>query len=227
MATIPKSTFSFLKKLKKNNQRDWMTDHKQEYLASEKALKIVYKEIEAGLNITDEIEKLKVFRIHRDVRFSKNKTPYNVHRSANYSRAGAHRRGSYYLRIEPNGNSLIGGGFYAPEPKDLKRIRQEFQMDAQEIKTLLNTPSFNEVYGSEFVQRDALKTAPRGFDKDDQNIDLIRLKSFFFLKTFTDEEVIAPDFVESVVAYYQLLRPFFDYMSEVLTTDLNGQSTIN
>lgn len=227
MASIPKSTFSFLKKLMKNNNRDWMTAHKQEYLASEKALKEVYKEIQAGLNSTDEIEKLKVFRIHRDVRFSKNKTPYNVHRSANFSRLGAHRRGSYYLRIEPNGHSLVGGGFYGPEPKDLKRIRQEFQMDAQAIRSIIKEPSFCKVYGNEFVQRDAVKTAPRGFDKNDENIDLIRLKSFFFLKTFTDEEVMAPDFVQKVVAQYQLLRPFFDYMSEVLTTDLNGESLLD
>lgn len=227
MATVPKSTFTFLTNLKKNNNREWMTEQKKIYLLSEKALKTVYAEIESGLNETDEIEKLKVFRINRDVRFSNNKMPYNVHRSASFSRTGAHRRGSYYLRIEPNGNSAIGGGFYGPEPQDLKRIRQEFEMDSEEIREILLKPAFKKVYGGNFVQRDPVKTAPRGFEKDDPNIDLIRLKSFFLAKNFTDAEVVSPDFSQKVIAHYQLLRPFFDYMSDVLTTDLNGASLLD
>ena len=85
MNTVPKSSFDFLKKLKKNNHREWMQEHKKEYQASEKALKAFYAEVESGLNINDDIEKLKVFRINRDIRFSKDKTPYNVHRSVSFS----------------------------------------------------------------------------------------------------------------------------------------------
>ncbi|MBV1922924.1 MAG: DUF2461 domain-containing protein, partial [Flavobacteriaceae bacterium] len=129
MSTIPKNAFKFLNALKKNNHRDWMTEHKKEYLANEKILKAFYASIENSLNETDEISKLKVFRINRDVRFSKDKTPYNVHRSASFSRAGAHRRGGYYLRLEP-GKSAMAGGFFGPEPADLLRIRKEFEMDA-------------------------------------------------------------------------------------------------
>ncbi|MBT8255080.1 MAG: DUF2461 domain-containing protein, partial [Bacteroidia bacterium] len=93
MNTVPKSSFEFLKKLKANNHRDWMQENKKTYLASEKDLKEFYAEVEAGLNENDEIAKTKVFRINRDIRFSKDKTPYNVHRSVSFSRAGAHRRG--------------------------------------------------------------------------------------------------------------------------------------
>ena len=98
MAILQKSNLSFLNKLKKNNNRDWMTEHKKEYQSNEKILKQFYSSVEASLNITDEISKLKVFRINRDLRFSKNKTPYNIHRSISFSRAGAYRRGGYYLR---------------------------------------------------------------------------------------------------------------------------------
>ena len=115
---IPKDAFTFLTDLKKNNHRDWMTQHKKRYQANEKALKVFYAEIQEALNENDEIEKLKVFRINRDVRFSKDKTPYNIHRSVSFSRAGAHRRGGYYLRLEPGGNSAVAGGFFNPEPKD-------------------------------------------------------------------------------------------------------------
>lgn len=226
MSRIPKSTFTFLKKLKNNNTREWMAEHKKEYLANEKILKSYYATLEDGLNKFDSIEKVKVFRINRDVRFSKDKTPYNTHRSAIFSRAGAHRRGSYYVKIEPQGNSQIGGGFYGPEPADLKRIRSEFKMDATEIRTIISQAEFKEVYGT-FTLRNAVKTAPRGFDKNDPNIDLIRLKNFVFTKKFTDEEVLEENFGQTIIAYYKLLLPYFNYMSEVLTTDLNGQSILD
>ncbi|WP_299211146.1 DUF2461 domain-containing protein [uncultured Dokdonia sp.] len=227
MNTVPASSFSFLKALKENNHRDWMTEHKKEYQASEKALKAFYADIQKGLNEHDEIEKLKVFRINRDIRFSKDKTPYNVHRSASFSRAGAHRRGGYYLRIEPGNKSVVAGGFFNPEPKDLLRIRNEFQMDSTEIRAILAEPAFAKAYGGHFEAWDPVKTAPKGFSKDDPNIDLIRLKSFFVSHTFTDAEVLAPDFGKQVVHHYQLLRPFFDLMSDVLTTDLNGVSLLD
>ena len=165
MNTVPASSFSFLKALKENNHRDWMTEHKKEYQASEKALKAFYADIQKGLNEHDEIEKLKVFRINRDIRFSKDKTPYNVHRSASFSRAGAHRRGGYYLRIEPGNKSVVAGGFFNPEPKDLLRIRNEFQMDSTEIRAILAEPAFAKAYGGHFEAWDPVKTAPKDLVK--------------------------------------------------------------
>lgn len=222
---IPQRVFTFLNNLKENNTREWMQEHKKEYLTNEKALKSFYEMVKNGLNETDEIEKVKIFRINRDVRFSNNKTPYNVHRSASFSRLGAHRRGSYYVRFEP-GASMIGGGFFGPDPADLLRIRKEFEMDTSEIKQILLGPKFKNIFG-DFNQEYAVKTAPKGFSKEDPNIEFIRLKSYFFTHTYTDEEVFAPDFSNKVVSHLKLLRPFFDYMSDVLTTDLNGVSLID
>lgn len=222
--TIPKSAFEFLLKLKENNNREWMQENKNEYLANEKLLKEFYSAVENNLNVTDEIARVKVFRINRDVRFSNNKTPYNVHRSVSFSRAGAHRRGGYYLRLEP-GNSYMAGGFFSPEKEDLFRIRKEFELDSQEIREILTRKEFKMAFGG-FNQENAVKTAPKGFNKDDENIELIRLKSFFVTHKFTDEEVFAKDFKDKLLNHYLLLRPFFDYMSDVLTTDLNGESII-
>ena len=89
--SVLQTSLNFLEKLRENNHKDWMQDHKKEYLASEVSLKELYKEILMGLEVTDEIEKQKIFRINRDVRFSNNKTPYNSHRSVSWSRAGASR----------------------------------------------------------------------------------------------------------------------------------------
>lgn len=225
MPSVSKTTLDFLNNLKENNHRDWMTDNKKTYLSSEKSLKELYAYIENKLNEEDEIEKIKLFRINRDIRFSKDKTPYNIHRSVSFIRAGAQRRGGYYLRIE-SGKSMIAGGFFNPDPKDLKRIRTEFQMDASEIQEILNDKAFQKVYGNTFDQTNAVKTAPKGFAKDDPNIDLIRLKTFVVKKAFTDEEVMRDDFADIVAKNFKLLRPYFNYMSDVLTTDLNGESLL-
>lgn len=226
ITAVPQASLTFLKDLKKNNTREWMADHKSRYQDSEKVLKDLYATIKTGLNETDEIEKLKIFRINRDIRFSKDKTPYNVHRSASFSRAGAHRRGGYYLRIEPGNKSVVAGGFFNPEKEDLKRIRTEFHLDASEIRDILNDSAFAKAFPNGFEITNAVKTAPRDFEKDDPNIDLIKLKSFFVRKEFTDQEVMASDFSDRVLNHFRLLRPFFNYMSDVLTTDLNGESKL-
>lgn len=220
MNNIPAASFEFLKDLKLNNHRDWMQENKKVYTANEKKLKEFYASVEQGLNETDEISKRKIFRINRDIRFSKDKTPYNVHRSVSFSRAGAQRRGGYYLRLEP-GNSYMAGGFFDPNPADLLRIRKEFEIDASEIREILENKDFKKAFGS-FNTAYAVKTAPKGFSKEDENIDLIRLKSFFVAHPFTDTEVFSEDFKQKLLYHYHLLRPFFDYMSAVLTTDLNG-----
>lgn len=222
---LSKDILQFLKELEENNHKDWMHEQKKRYQANEKELKAFYAKVQEGLNEEDEIAKLKVFRINRDIRFSKDKTPYNVHRSVSYSRAGAHRRGGYYLRIQPGG-SAMAGGFFGPEPADLLRIRKEFEMDAAPIREILAEKAFDKAFNG-FNQDYQVKTAPKGFSKEDPNIDLIRLKSYFVTHPFTDKEVLSKDFYQKVIQHFRLLRPYFDYMSEVLTTDLNGVSLLD
>ena len=225
MTLLTSEIFEFLNELKLNNNREWMTTHKTRYLQNERNLKSFYNEIKSGLNTFDRIDTLKVFRINRDIRFSQNKTPYNVHRSASFSREGADRRGGYYLRLQP-GNSRIAGGFFSPEPADLLRIRKEFEMDDTEIREILNNADFKKAFKG-FNTDNQVKTAPRGFSADHPANDLIKNKSFFLSRAFTDDEVFASDFKEKVLAHYRLLIPFFDYMSDVLTTDLNGVSLLD
>lgn len=222
---ISLTLFPLLEELKKNNNRDWFADNKKRFQQEDKSLKLFFEEITKGLNTFDEIEKLKIFRIYRDVRFSKNKLPYKTNRSANWMRAGAHRRGSYYLQLEP-GNSFIGCGFFQPNPADLLRIRKEFEMDDTEIRGILNQAEFKKVYEG-FDTSDQVKTAPKGFDKDHKAIDLIKNKNFFVAHYYSDKEVLSEDFLKTILYHFQLVQPFFKYMSEVLTTDLNGVSLID
>lgn len=225
MAGISKSLFLFLKELKENNNKEWFEVNKPRYQEEEKALKLFGQQVKEQLDITDKIEKAKVYRIYKDVRFSKDKTPYKTNRGLSFMREGEARRGSYFLNIEP-GNSFIGGGFFSPNPADLLRIRKEFEMDATEIREIMSKPEFSKVFGTEFVPYSQVKTAPKGFSKEHAAIDLIKNKSFFFQHNYTDTQVQQPNFSKTMVTHYELLRPFFDLMSDVLTTGLNGVSLL-
>ena len=223
-ASITKDVVGFLKELKANNNREWFAENKKRFKAVESVAKEFYNSLQDELNTHDEIEKLKMFRIYRDVRFSKDKSPYQPHFAGSFARAGAHRRGGYYLRVRP-GESFIAVGFWQPNPKDLLRIRKEFERDTTEIRQIVNQKAFVDVWGN--MVGEEVKTAPKGFKKDDPNIDLIRKKAFIFVRNFTDKEVVQADFIDTVNSSFEAIRPYFDYMSEVLTTNLNGESLLD
>lgn len=221
---IPNEALEFFKKLEKNNDRDWFNDHKKEYKAIEVKVKAVYNSVFEQLKSHDELDKLKMFRIYRDVRFSKNKLPYKTHFGGSFHRTKPKLRGGYYLHIQPNNESFIATGFWEPAPADLFRIRKEFEMDDTEIRTILHDKKFNNVWG-DFVG-DEVKSAPRGFSKEHKAIDLIKKKQYIFVKKYTDKEVLDENFINEVGVAFKAIRPYFNYMSEVLTTDLNGESLI-
>ena len=223
--TIPKAVLDFFKKLQKNNNRDWFNDNKKEFKAVEAEVKGVYGEIYNRLNQHDEVDKMKMFRIYRDVRFSKDKTPYKTHFGGSFHRKKPELRGGYYLHIAPNNESFLATGFWEPASPDLLRIRKEFEMDAEPMRKILADKSFNSIWGDKFVG-DEVKSAPKGFSKEDTNIDLIKKKQFIFTRKFTDKEIVADGFLDTVDDSFKAIRPFFNYMSEVLTTDLNGVSLI-
>ena len=222
--TIPEETFSFFKKLEKNNDRDWFNEHKPEYKAIEVKMKAVFNYLGELMKAHDQIEKIKVFRIYRDVRFSKNKLPYKIHFSGSFSRRKPELRGGYYLHIQPNNESFIATGFWDPSKEDLLRIRKEFEMDDSEIRAILNNKTFKATWGN--FEGDELKTAPKGFDKEHAAIDLIRKKQFVFTRKYTDKAVLDEGFIKDVNDAFKKTRPYFNYMSDVLTTNLNGESML-
>jgi len=224
MSVIAPSTINFLKELKKNNNRDWFNEHKASFQIEQTQVKDFYNSIMKNLRMHDDIEKVKMFRIYRDVRFSKDKTPYKPHFAGHFVRATNRLRGGYYLRIRP-GESFLAGGFWEPNKEDLLRIRKEFEMDTSEIRTILNDKNFKEYFGT--LKGNSLKTAPRGFDKEHPDMDLIRMKQFIVTREFSDDEVLSSNFLNEINTSYKAMRPYFNYMSEILTTDLNGVSTID
>lgn len=227
MPQIEKSTIQFLKKLHKNNNRPWFQENKPVYEESLENARAFADVLLAEMNKHDHIEtpsgKKSLFRIYRDVRFSKDKSPYKNHFSGRFKRATARLRGGYYYHLEP-GQVFIACGFFSPEASDLRRIRDEIAMDDRPLRKILKRKALAENWGD--FKGDTLKTAPKGFEKDHPAIDLLRYKQFYFVKNYTDKEMMSSDFLKDVNKSFKSIRPFFDYMSEVLTTNLNGESIL-
>ncbi|WDO14362.1 DUF2461 domain-containing protein [Flavobacterium sp. WW92] len=223
-ARIPASSFDYLKMLKENNDRDWFNENKDRYLKEYDSLEHFADALLQELRSHDVIEtasgKKSLHRIYRDTRFSKDKTPYKTNWSGGYKRATALRRGGYYFHIEP-GNSFIAGGFWAPNTEDIKRIREDISSDPDTLRKIIESKTFKATFGS--LQGEQLKTTPKGFDAADSAIDLLRYKQFLLVKRFTDDEVLSPSFLKEADQTFKNMHPFFDYMSEVLTTDANGE----
>ncbi len=220
---LPKGIYSFFSDLQQNNNRDWFMEHKPTFKALETQVKTFGEQLKDQLNTHDSIDRFKVFRIYRDVRFSKDKTPFKTHFGLTWHRTKPHYRGGYYLHLSP-GNNFLACGFWDPNPADLKRIRQEIDIDGEEYRSILNKKTFNSVWGE--LKGEAVKTAPKGYAKDHPHIDLLRFKQHIFTINYTDKEICQPDFINRADKALEAVRPFVDYMSEVLTTNADGESLI-
>lgn len=218
---ISKPELDFLSELGQNNNRDWFNDNKKQFEKHQEAIKLFFQEINHEFAVHDSIEKMQIHRIYRDVRFSKDKTPYKTNFSVSFDRTKPHLRGGYYLHIQP-GSSFVGGGFWEPNAEDLKRIRKEFELDDSAIRSIISEENFVCYFGT--LQGAELKTAPKDFDREHPAIDLIRKKQFIVYRRFTDATVLDKNFKTEILNTFLAMRPFFDYMSDVLGTNLNGES---
>ena len=215
------SSVSFFKKLKKNNNRDWFAENKPKFKKLELEIKAFGEELKDRLNEFDNVDRFKLFRIYRDIRFSKDKTPFKTHFGLTWHRTKPLYRGGYYLHISP-GKNFLACGFWDPNTNDLKRIRKELEYDAKEFRDIIASKEFFSVWGN--LEGSELKTAPRNFDKNHPDIDLIRKKQYIFSISFSDEEVCEQQFINKLDNALKMVRPFTDYMSDVLTSDENGES---
>jgi len=222
--SISNSNIDFLKKIAKNNNREWFQENKSTYqTALDNTIEFadaLLNELSKHDNIETPTGKKSLYRIYKDTRFSKDKTPYKTHWGGYFKRATNQLRGGYYFHIEP-GNCFIGGGFWNPNPEDLKRIRTDIAADGLELRNIINSKKFKDTFGS--LQGEQVKTAPKSFSKEHENIDLLRYKQFLIAKKFSDKEMLDKDFYLKANEVFKNMRPFFDYMSGVLTTDENGE----
>jgi uncharacterized protein (TIGR02453 family) len=220
---ISAPSFDFLKRLKENNNREWFGAHRDLYVSELEKLTGFAESLLQLMQIHDLIEtpsgKKALHRIYRDTRFSKEKIPYKTNWSGGFARATKQLRGGYYFHIEP-GNSFLAGGFFGPSSEDLRLIREDISFDPQPIAAILDAADFKETFGT--LQGEKLKTTPKGFEADDPAIDLLRHKQFLLIRHFSDQQVMQKDFLMTANGTFKSMRPFLDYMSEVLTSDRDG-----
>ena len=221
---LPKSVFAFLKDIKKHNNRVWFNANKETYLEQYESVVHFADVLVARMNQHDKIEtpsgKKAVYRIYRDVRFSKDKSPYKSHLGLSLSRATKLLRGGYYLHLEP-GNCFAGGGFWGPSPEDLKHIREQIAIDPKPLRNILKSKSFKINFKE--LKGEKLIFAPKGFDKNHPAADLLRYKQFLISRTVSESVITSPKGIDEVVKSFRAMRPFFDYMSDILTTTTNGE----
>lgn len=222
---IEKENFNFLKNLSKNNNKEWFTANKAKYEEQHANIIAFAEELLALMNKHDNIEnesgKKSVMRIYRDVRFSKDKTPYKTNWGLHFKRATKQLRGGYYVHIAP-GETFIGCGFWGPEPGDLKLIREAIAAEEKEFRKILNAKSFKDNFGKHSLHGEALTNVPKGYEKDHPAAEFLKLKQFLIRKDFSDNDALSNDFAKKVNEAFKAMRPFLDFMSYALTHDSNG-----
>jgi uncharacterized protein (TIGR02453 family) len=213
-----KPAFKFLKDLKSNNNKEWFDKHKEKYLEIKKDFEDFVHELIIGISSFDKEvgsldPKKAIFRIYRDVRFSKDKIPYKVHMGAHISPGGSKSpKAGYYFHIQPGNKSLIAGGIWMPEPEALSAIRQAIDYDSKGFLKIINSKSFKNIFGQ--IEGEKLSRPPKGFDADHPQIELLKHKSFNVMHSFSDAEVNAPGFKKELLKIYKEMKPLNDFLNK-------------
>lgn len=222
---LSKETLQFLDDLKANNNRDWFLENKKRYEAFKKDYQqLVADLLDAMKPLDPSLEMLEVknctFRINRDIRFSKDKTPYKSHLGIWLS-SGAKglNRSGYYIHLE-KGASFIAGGLYCPESDDLKKMRKEIAYFHDDLEAILEKKDFKREFGDfDRNEKDTLKNPPRGYDKEHPAIELLKLKSFESSQKIEFSAAAKKDFVAVMSQKLIVLKPLNDFINRALTSE--------
>ncbi|MCH8903578.1 MAG: DUF2461 domain-containing protein [Bacteroidetes bacterium] len=219
MAQLSKKTFKFLSDLRKNNNREWFDKNKDAYLEAkadfENFMEAVLQDLAkfdkdmVGLEV-----KKSTFRIYKDVRFSKDKTPYKTSMSAVFVGGGKKNhdsRSGYYIHVEP-GNSFIAGGANMPPSPWMGYIREQIDKRAGDLRKIIANKTFKSYYGS--ITGEKLKTAPKGYPKDHPDVDLLQYKSLLAVNKIPDKDVLSPKFHDHIISASKALVPFNEFLNQ-------------
>lgn len=219
---IEAKVFDYLKQLKSNNNREWFNDNKSLYNEARASFEA---SIEQFIQIVSEVDpdigsltaKECIFRIYRDTRFAKDKTPYKINMGGFVVKGGRKSPlAGYYLHVEP-GASMIAGGIYCPPSDILKAVRREIYNFTDEYKAIINDPNFKTVFSERF--EDKLKMAPKGFPKDFEDIELLKYKSFAPLHSASDEELMSDDALQNIRHIIATLEPHNRFINRGITEE--------
>ena len=215
---IERSTLQFLAALKKNNNKEWFdaNRHKYEpakenvYAISERLIKAIgtYDRDIAALHLKD-----CTFRINRDIRFAKDKTPYKTNIAGYFAKGGKKSDAAgYYMHIEP-GAAFIAAGCWWPEPKQLAAIRQEIDYNFDDWKKIVSSKKFKTTFAEGVAKKDTLQRAPKGYEEENPAIEFLKLKSFVVYRQLTDAELQQTDLVKNIAAFFKVAKPMVDFLN--------------
>lgn len=214
-----KEILSFLGSLQKNNSREWMEANKSQYLSSKKQFEDYISSLIDNIaafdpHITGADPKKCIFRLHRDIRFSKDKRPYKDNMGGFINKDGRKGMdGGYYIHIQP-GQSMLAGGIYMPPPEILKKIRQEIDYNPDALINFMNSKDFENHFGS--FEGDRLKKAPKGYNPDHPNIELLKLKYYIIVHRVNDADLVKPEFPEYASRIFKAMLPLNNYLRTAL-----------
>lgn len=216
------STLKFLKDLKKNNNKPWFDSHRKEYESAKSDFAgfvqaVIDKHAKNDPTIKSLVAKDCMFRINRDVRFSKDKSPYKTNMGAYINKGGKKSLfGGYYFHCEP-GQSFVGGGLWMPMPPELNKVRQEIDYNLAAFKKVITGKKFKTVYGD--LSRDAeytLSRVPKGYEPDNPAAEYLKLKSFVAMTSLKDTDLTSKDLVKKTVAGFEALQPLLEFINNAL-----------
>lgn len=214
-------TLDFLRGLRDNNNKEWFQANRDAYEAARSAFEDVLMEVVQRFNDVDEnipiLEpKELMFRINRDVRFSKDKSPYKAGMSALIGPDGRKSASRYYyISVEPDDMTVVASGAKSPSSAMLKRVRTAIAADAEPLRSILEDETFKATFGE--LQGEQLKTAPKGFSKDHPDVDLLRYKEFMAQRYFSDEVVARDDFADAILETCRVVKPLVYYFHETMS----------
>jgi uncharacterized protein (TIGR02453 family) len=211
-------TLLFLQELAENNNREWFQENRKLYDSIRASLETLVGELIVEVGKLEDLGTTKVkdciFRINRDIRFSKDKAPYKRHLAAAIGPGGRQSgRIDYYLHIQPGGESMLGAGMWNPTSVQLAKYRQEIDYNAAELKAIIEQAEFRNYFPEAWGE--SMKAAPKGYAKDHPEIELLRRKQLFFMHKFTDEEVTSRDFVRLIMEGIVVLKPYCDFLNYI------------
>ncbi len=218
---IQKSTLAFLTKIKTNNNRDWFEKNKGLYITAKEDVEKSIDEIINGIRKFDKripadlAAKKCVFRIYRDVRFSKDKRPYKNNLGASIGPGGKKDVSpGYYIHVQP-GASFVAGGMWMPEAPNLHKIRQEIDYNLKEFQKITNDKTFKKVFGT-LSTEDSLVNAPKGYAKDHPAMEVLKLKSFIVVADLKDKDVLSKDYAKKVIAICKVMQPLNTFLQRAI-----------
>ena len=214
------NTVTFLQKLSKNNNKPWFDKHRDDYQVAKEDYEAFVSQLLESLSTSEPLFKEQqakdcIFRIFRDVRFSKDKTPYKAHFGAFFSKGGRKYPGAgYYFHLEPGGKSFVGGGLWVPEAPLLKAVRQEIDYNFDEFSNIIKNKKFKTLFKK--IEGEQLKTLPQGYAADNPAIEYLKMKSFTVSFNIPDTDVLGKGVVKKAMDVFTIMRPCIDFLNRSL-----------